>query len=152
MSTTPAHTRTFCVKVGKHISLENPPLTTAIYNLTWVLLGTSGQTFSQSRRRSALSPHPPQLNFFDLHQASILVQGKPHYHLYKHKISRHAHPDLHPRSFDLWRYSSFLSRLSFFWPKGLVNIPMYKCFNTVDERRCSLCSTIHAFDAMSCLA
>ena len=89
---------------------------------------------------------------FDLHKGAILIQGKPHYHLYKHKIPRHAHPDLHPRSFDLWKYSSFFSRLSFSWPNGLVNIPGYEFFNTMDERRCSLCNSIHAFDALSCLA
>ena len=89
---------------------------------------------------------------FDLHQRCIPIHGKPHYHLYKHKISRHAHPDLHTRSFDLWRYSSFFSRLSFSWPNGLVNIPTYEFFNTMDERWCSLCNSIHAFDALSSLA
>mmetsp|Transcript_3721 Transcript_3721/g.6577 ORF Transcript_3721/g.6577 Transcript_3721/m.6577 type:complete len:292 (-) Transcript_3721:42-917(-) len=97
-------------------------------------------------------PPPPRLAKFDLHKGAILIQGKPHYHLYKHKIPRHAHPDLHPRSFDLWRYSSFFSRLSFSWPNGLVNIRTYEFFNTMDERMCSLCNSIHAFDALSCLA
>ena len=67
-------------------------------------------------------PPPPRMQKFDLHKGAILIQGKPHYHLYKHKIPKHAHPDLHPRSFDLWKYS-FLSRLSFSWPNDLVNIP-----------------------------
>ena len=97
-------------------------------------------------------PPPPQMSKFDLHQRSILIQGKPHFHLFRRKISRHAHPDLHTRSFDLWRYSSFFSRLSFSWPNGLVNIPTYEFFNTMDERWCSLCNLVHPFDALSSLA
>jgi len=100
----------------------------------------------------AAFPPRPRMHKFDLHQGAIVIKGKPHYHLYKHKIPRHAHPDLHPRSFDLWRYSSFFSRLSFSWPNGLVNIRTFEWFNTLDERRCSLCNSIHAFDALSCLA
>ena len=56
------------------------------------------------------------------------------------------------RSFDIWRLSSFFSRLAFSWPNGLVNIPNYEYFNQIDDRHCSLCDQVHPFDALSCLA
>ena len=98
------------------------------------------------------APPPPVIPRFHLHQRSILISGKPHYHLFRHMIPKHAHPDLHHRSFDIWRYSSFFSRLSFSWPNGLVNLPNYEFFNQIDDRHCSLCDQVHPFDALSCLA
>ena len=61
-----------------------------------------------ARRAAYINPPPPPpIPMFHLHQGSILIAGKPHYHLFRHLIPKHAHPDLHPRSFDIWRYSSF---------------------------------------------
>ena len=50
------------------------------------------------------------------------------------------------------RYSSLLSRLTFYWPNGLVNLPTYEYFTQIDDRQCSLCNQVHPFDALSCLA
>ena len=97
-------------------------------------------------------PPPPVIPRFHLHQKNILISGKPHYHLFRHLIPKHAHPDLHHRSFDIWICSSFFSRLSFSWPNGLVNLPNYEYFNQIDDRHCSLCDQVHPFDALSCLA
>lgn len=66
----------------------------------------------------------------------ILFAGKPHFLLFKHEIPLHAHPDLHERSFDLWRFSSFFPRLSFSW----ANIPTYEFFSQIDDRYAGQCT------------
>ena len=43
--------------------------------------------FAQNAAFAAFPPKP-RLSKFDLHQGAIIIKGKPHYHLYKHKIPR----------------------------------------------------------------
>ena len=106
-------------------------------------MGFAGNEWADmfARRAAAINPPPPPpIPLFHLHQGNILISGKPNYHLFRHLIPKHAHPDLHTRSFDIWRYSSFFSRLNFSWPNGLINLPDYEYFTQIDDRHCSLCN------------
>ena len=104
-------------------------------------------------KRGAYLPLPPPTRPppYTLMYGSIPITGKPHFSIFRHLIPIHAHNHLHPNSFDLWVYSSFFSKLSYSWPNGLVSLPQYEPFFTMDERNCSLCNGTHAMDPLSCL-
>ena len=80
----------------------------------------------------------------------IPITGKPHFPIFRHLIPIHAHNHLHPNSFDLWVYSSFFPKLPYSWPNGLISLPPYGPFFTMDERAWSLCNGTHAMDPLSC--
>ena len=151
MSSTPTRTRTY-LKIAQ--ALRNRQGPTYFAHIRAHVGFASNEWADMFARRAAYvnPPPPPAIPLFHLHQGSILISCKPHYHLFRHLIPKHAHPNLHNRSFDLWSYSSFFSRLNFSWPNGLINLPDYEYFTQIDDRHCRLCNQVHPFDALSCLA
>jgi len=136
--------------------VKQPLHTLPTFGPAWAYPLTSGQMFLLNTLLPALQPPNPPLRHgsTSLTYSSItLLSMANHTCICSNiKIPKHAHPDLYARSFDLWKYGSYFSRLNFSWPNGLINLASYEFYTEMHERLCSICKSIHAFDALSSLA